>query len=204
MKLKRVVLLLTLLSNVAFAQNTVKVTNNYGSENEEIQNLIDFENIYIEKLNFEGEQLKGKFYEISIKEYVNGKLKSQSVLFDGSEDDYFKINSDKASLKFHFKMADGKLKTYIRGERFGSKKSYFKLKDDSDKYALKDFFGSKETLDINVNSKDEIPIFAIITPTIHKDGSGSYCEVVQSNVKPENLGEHFKIPHYFLITITFK
>ncbi len=204
MKLKRVVLLLTLLSNVAFAQNTVKVTNNYGSENEEIQNLIDFENIYIEKLNFEGEQLKGKFYEISIKEYVNGKLKSQSVLFDGSEDDYFKINSDKTSLKFHFKMADGKLKTYIRGERFGSKKSYFKLKDDSDKYSLKDFFGSKETLDINVNSKDEIPIFAIITPTIHKDGSGSYCEVVQSNVKPENLGEHFKIPHYFLITITFK
>ena len=206
MKLKNALPILALISitNFVFAQDTIKVTNNYGSENREIQDLIDFENIYIEKLNFEGEKLKGKQYEINLQEFVNGKLISVSKLFDGSESDYFKIASDKESLKFFFSMTDGNLKTYIRGQKFGSKKSYFKLNDESDKYALKDFFGSKSELNIDINSKQEIPIFAIITPTIHKDGSGSYCEVVQSNVKPENLGEHFNIPHYFLVTIRFK
>ncbi|PKP15193.1 MAG: hypothetical protein CVU07_11030, partial [Bacteroidetes bacterium HGW-Bacteroidetes-23] len=72
----------------------------------------------------------------------------------------------------------------------------------ADKYALKDFFGSNEEMNIELNKKTAV--FAIITPTIHKDGSGSYCEVAQSSIKPEKLGEHFKIPHYFLITITFK
>ncbi|WP_286927609.1 hypothetical protein [Flavobacterium sp. UBA4197] len=204
MKLKRTLLFIILISNFAFAQNTVKITNNYGSENREIQDVIDFENIYIERLNFEGGQLNGKYYEINIQEFVKGKLVHKELLFDGAETDFFKINSDKESLKFFFKMADRKLKTYIRGMKFGSKKSYFKLQDDSDKYALKDFFGSKEELFLDINSQQEIPVFAIITPTIHKDGSGSYCEVVQSDIKPENLGTHFKIPHYFLITMKFK
>ena len=178
------------------------MTNNYGSENKEIQDIIDFENIYIEKLNFESENLQGKSYQIFLEEYVNGKLKQTSMLFDGTETDYFKIDSEKESLKFFFKLSDGKLKTYIRGKKFGSKKSYFKLSSDSDKYALKDFFGSKKELNIDLSKKNSI--FAIITPTIHKDGSGSYCEVAQADEKPEKLGEKFKIPHYFLITITFK
>ncbi|MCZ2102045.1 MAG: hypothetical protein LC107_10970 [Chitinophagales bacterium] len=191
-----------ILTNFAFAQNTVKMTNNYGSQNRDIQDVIDFENIYIEQLNFESENLKGKSYQINLEEYKNGKLIKTSNLFDGSETDYFKIDSTTESLKFFFKLSDGKLKTYIRGKKFGSKKSYFKLSSDSDKYALKDFFGSKQELSIDLQRKNAV--FAIITPTIHEDGSGSYCEVAQSEIAPEKLGEHFKIPHYFLITITFK
>ncbi|MGX9987489.1 hypothetical protein [Soonwooa purpurea] len=178
------------------------MTNNYGSENKEIQDLIDFENIYIEQLNFEGENLKGKSYQINLEEYVNGKLSKSTMIFDGTETDYFKIDSDKESLKFFFKLSDGKLKTYIRGNKFGSKKSYFKLLGESDQYALKDFYGSKKELILDLNKKNSV--FAIITPTIHKDGSGSYCEVAQSDIQPEKLGEKFKIPHYFLVTITFK
>lgn len=49
------------------------MTNNYGSENKEIQNLIDFENIYIEQLNFESENLNGKYYQINLEEFKNGK-----------------------------------------------------------------------------------------------------------------------------------
>lgn len=201
MKIK---LLITIffISSAVFAQNTVKMTNNYGSENSEIQNIIDFENIYIEKINFEDEKLKGKFITISIDEYKNGKLKLTSILFDGSESDYFRIGSDKESLKFFFKMTDGKLKTYIRGQKFGSKKSFFKLFEESEKYVLKDFFGSETELNIDISKKNAV--FAIITPTIHKDGSGSYCEVAQSNIEAEKLGEHFKIPHYFIINIEFK
>lgn len=191
-----------MMTNFLFSQNTVKMTSNYGSENGEIQDLIDFENIFIEKLNFESESLKGKYYQINIEEYRNGKYVKTSTLFDGSETDYFKIDSEKESLKFFFKLSDGKLKTYIRGEKFGSKKSYFKLYDNADKYALKNFFGRKSELNISLNKKNAV--FAMITPTIHKDGSGSYCEVAQSEIAPEELGNHFKIPHYFIITIQFK
>ena len=53
----KVLLTFLVISNIAFAQNTVKMTNNYGSENPEIQDIIDFENIYIEKLNFESEKI---------------------------------------------------------------------------------------------------------------------------------------------------
>ncbi|MDF2933497.1 MAG: hypothetical protein K0R36_2828 [Chryseobacterium sp.] len=191
-----------IIANFSFSQNVVKVTNTYGSENEEIQNLLDFENIYIEQLNFESEKLKGKYYVINLEEFSNGKLVKTSTLFDGSESDYFKIDSEKEIVKFFFKLSDRKLKTYIRGQKFGSKKSYFNLSSDSDQYALKDFFGNKKELKIDLTKENAI--FAIITPTIHKDGSGSYCEVAQSEVMPQKLGEHFRIPHYFLITIKFK
>lgn len=191
-----------MLTNSVFAQNTIKMTNNYGSENSEIQDIINFENIYIEKLNFESENIKGKSFIINLEEYKNGKLENTSILFNGLESDYFKIGSSNESLKFFFKMTDGKLKTYIRGQGFGSKKSFFKLYEDSEKYALKDFFGSKSEVYLDINKKNAV--FAIITPTIHEDGSGSYCEVAQSNIEPERLGEHFKIPHYFIINIEFK
>ena len=193
---------LFLISNFAFSQNTIKMTYKYGSDNGEIQDIIDFENIYIETLNFEGDLLNGKNYQINLEEYKNGKLTTKKLLFDSSESDYFKLNSNSLSLKFFFKMSDGKLKTYIRSNLFGTKKSYFNLMNDSDKYALKDFFGEKKELTINPNKKNAV--FAILTPTIHPDGSGSYCEVAQSDIAPEKLGEHFKIPHYFLVTINFK
>ena len=193
---------LFLISNFAFSQNTIKMTYKYGSDNGEIQDITDFENIYIETLNFEGDLLNGKNYQINLEEYKNGKLTTIKLLFDSSESDYFKLNSNSLSLKFFFKMSDGKLKTYIRSNLFGTKKSYFNLMNDSDKYALKDFFGEKKEVTINPNKKNAV--FAILTPTIHPDGSGSYCEVAQSDIAPEKLGEHFKIPHYFLVTINFK
>lgn len=193
---------LILFATFSFAQNTIKMTTIYGSPNKEIQDLIDFENIYIEQLNLESESLKGKSYQINIEEYINGKRTKSSTLFDGTETDYFKIDSDKESLKFFFKLSNGKLKTFIRGKKYGSKKSYFNLLSDADQYALKDFFGSKKELNLELDKKNTL--FAIITPTIHKDGSSSYCEVVQADEKPEKLGEKFKIPHYFLVTISFK
>jgi len=59
---------------------------------------------------------------------------------------------------------------------------------------LKDFFGGENFLEVSATQR--FPILAIITPTTHKDGSGSYCEFVQSDLKPEDIGIHFKIPHY--------
>lgn len=203
MKLKtNLIIFCILVCCFSYSQNSIKMTNEYGSSNKDVQDIIDFENIYIETLNFESNVLKDKNYQINIEEYKNGKLIATNQLFDSSESDYFRINSNSESLKFFYKMSNGKLKVYIKGRKFGTKKSYFNLISDSDQYALKDFFADKNELTIELNKKNTI--FAIITPTIHPDGSGSYCQVVQLDIAPEKLGEHFKIPHHFLITIIFK
>lgn len=202
MKIRILVAIYVFISLTLSAQNTVKLTYNYGSENKEISDLIDFQNIFIEKLNFESENIKNKYYEINIEEFKDGKSVKKTLLFDGKESEYFKIDSTAESIKFFFQMSNGDLKAYARGQKYGSKKVHFKLLQNSDKYALKDFFGSKKELNESIDK--EFAIFAIITPTMHKDGSGSYCEVVQSDIKPENLGKHFKIPHYFLVTMKFK
>jgi hypothetical protein len=203
--MKKLIYSLILISSLTFAQN-VKVTSDYGSENRDVQDLISFENIFFDKLNFQSDNLKGKSYEIVLEEFRNGKSIKTSVLFNGAEADIFKIDNDKVSLKFAFKLSNGKLKTFVigstvTGQGFYSKKHYSKLYNDEDDYSLKNFFGSKEEISLDINKKNAI--FAIITPTIHEDGSGSYCEVAQSGVAPEKLGEKFKIPHYFLVTIKF-
>ncbi|KGL56299.1 hypothetical protein HQ50_04785 [Porphyromonas sp. COT-052 OH4946] len=203
MKLKISFLLLFFtISQQLSAQEMVKVTSHYGIGNEEIQDIIDFENIYVEKLTFQGKPLKGKSYIIDLEEYKEGKRVNTSTLFDGTETDYFRIKSEHESIKFFFKINEGKLKTYIRGAKFASQKFYSTLPYDPDKYAVKDFFGEEKELTVDLDKRNTI--FAIITPTIHEDGSGSYCEVVQSGIAPEKLGEHFSIPHYYLVTIRFE
>ncbi len=190
------------VTDCAFAQNTVKITEDYGSDNSEIQQLMDFDNIYIEKLHFESENLKGKFCKIDLEEYKDGKLAGTTTLFDGSELDYFKIGTNRDSLTILSKLSDGQLKICIKGKKFSTKKFYFKLISEADTYVLKSFFGAKKEL--NVDMLRQNAILAITPPSVHADGSGSYCEVVQSGVAPEKIGEKFRLSQYFLIKVSFK
>jgi len=201
MRSKIILFLMIVMGNV-YGQNTIKMTNNNRSQNKELNQLIDFENIFIENLQFEGSSMLDKGFVLNLEEYKDGKLVQTTLLFDGSQSDDTKIKLEQESLMLMFKMSENTLKTQVRGRKFGSKKKYFPLQDDADTYALKDFFGRKKELQLEVDKKNTI--LAIITPTIHADGSGSYCEVVQNDIIPEKLGEHFKIPHHFLVTLTFK
>ena len=203
MKIRSVVLfiLFLLIACGGFAQHFVRMEPKYGTENKDLQNVLNFENIYLEQLSFKGPSVNGKQYKIVIKEFLDGRLKDSSVLFDGTELDLFMVNEDSVSVSFAFKLADGNLKAQVFGQGFGSQKVYLPLLEKADDYALKDFFGSNKQLTINIDTANAI--LAIITPTIHEDGSGSYCEVAQSDVLPEALGRAFKIPHYFVIYISF-
>ncbi|MFD2564213.1 hypothetical protein [Aquimarina rubra] len=195
-------LLFLAISDFGLSQTTVKMTNEYGFKNIDLQGLIDFENIFLEKLIFEGENIEGMSYVIEVVEYKNGKELTRNILFDGTELDYFKVASEKEMLSFYFKLSDRKLKIQMRGKNFGSKKLYFDLDDNAEKYALKDFFGSNPELNMPIKGKNAV--LALITPNMHENGSASYCEVAQSNIRPEKLGSHFNIPHYFIITVDFK
>ena len=196
-------LFLLTISNLALSQDSIRMTTNNGTESKELRSIIDFEGIYMKTLNFGDAALNEKYYEVTLQEYKNGQFVKSTVLFDGAESDFFKINGNSLSLQFLVKLADGQLKVALYGPNFTSAKKYFKLSSRTDDYVLKDFFGSPEQT-IRLSPTESNPVLAIITPSVHKDGSASYCEVVQTGVKPEDFGKHFHIPHYFLISIRFK
>ena len=200
---KRIILFaILIISQLNYSQKTVKMITEYGAKNRELEEVLSFENIGLETLNFESNEIKGKFYEINIKEYRNGKLVKTKKIFDGSESEYFKIDSTFTSFKLFTKMENDKLKTQLKGKRFASRQEFFNLEKGNGEYILKDFQGSKKFLNVSLN--EDFPILAIITPTMRKDGSSSYCEVAQSDIAPEKFGEKFNIPHYFIILMKFK
>jgi hypothetical protein len=175
----------------------------FGSKNNEINSLMLFENIGVEKVSFEGSELIGKYYEINLKEYKKGKLTNTKKLFDIEGVDFLKIDSIYTSFKFFEKIKDNKITIFIESPRMYGEKSTFKIEKGKEQdYILKDFQGTKKFIYVPTN--EEYPILAIITPTKQKDGSSSYCEVAQSEVSPEKFWEKFEIPHYFVITIKFK
>ncbi|MBZ9728429.1 hypothetical protein LB467_01910 [Salegentibacter sp. JZCK2] len=130
------------------------------------------------------------------------RFNKYTTLFDERGNDYFKIDSTGTSFKFLSKIGREDLKTWIRGERFGSKQLYFDVDEENGKYVTKEFFGGKKVLKEDVNSP--FYLLAIITPNRNPDGSASYCRVAQSEIDPEDFGKEFNIPHYYLVEIEFK
>lgn len=72
----------------------VKMRAQYGSENAELQSVLYFENIGLDKITFSGSDLKGKDFQLSVKEFVGGRLTKSEVVSDSKEDEYFKIKTD--------------------------------------------------------------------------------------------------------------
>jgi len=200
--MKKLFLFLNLFAfSYTFGQN-VKMELKYGAETDEINQLFSFQNIYKQSVRLKGESLNGKHYQIIIKEFKANKLVKIDTLFDGSETSYFNIDGDTTSFNFFAQTDNNELKVQIMTPRFSSKKLKFKTFSNNRDYALKDFLGEKKSLDITVGKP--FYAFAVITPTIHKNGSASYCEVAQSDTDPENFGTKYKIPHYFLVQIVVK
>jgi hypothetical protein len=196
-------LFLILLLNTAFAQDATKMRIMGGTENKDLQAMMSFEGIAIDKFEFSGKQLIGKDYDFKVKEFKNGKLVGTTLIMDSKEDDYFKIKKDTFKFRMLTKVEDEKkFKIEIAFAGFTSKKLVFDLFDKNGRYAMKTFLGSKT--EINLLETGKFYIMALITPTLHKDKSSSYCEVAQSGIDPEKLNEKYNIPHYFLIEMTLK
>ncbi|SFG17802.1 hypothetical protein [Prevotella sp. KH2C16] len=196
------ILLLTWTTVFAWAGDTIRLQLRDGVADKELQEVLFFENIFVEQVDFSGSGLRGKSYAVTLDEFKEGRLVASSVLFDGTEDDIFRVKNDGASLRFFFKIAGQKLKVSLHGSFFSSKTKYFGLDADTDSYTVKDFFGRSEEMQVGLHERRAL--FAVITPTRHVDGTASYCEVVQSGVRPEQLGDYFHIPHYFLVSIEFR
>ncbi|GAA4645937.1 hypothetical protein GCM10023115_38970 [Pontixanthobacter gangjinensis] len=179
----------------------IDVSIKTGVEDPDMQTLFQFENINQTEFFFKGEAIQGKYFVLKMKEFLNGELINTSTLFDERGNSHFKIDSSQTSFKLLSKVGQENIKVWIKGNRFGSKQSYFPTTHDNGRYVAKDFFGARETLKEDVNRP--FHIMSVITPSRNPDGSGSYCRVAQSEIDPEKFGNEFNIPHYYLIEIDF-
>lgn len=183
-------------------EDQIKIELEMGVQNEDLQTFFDFENISHSSFKITGPAVEDKAFVISIKEFKDGELVQQETLFDERGNDYFKTDSTSMSFKLLTRLDDENLKTWIRGEKFGSKKSYFGLEEkNKSRYVTKDFIGGKDFLVENI--KRPFYLLAIITPYITESGAGQYCQVAYSGMDPEDFGKTYDIPHYFLIQMEF-
>jgi hypothetical protein len=195
--------ILLLTFNTSFSQDSTKMRITGGSENRDLQSMMAFEGIALDKFEFSGKQLIGKDYDFKVKEFKNGKLVSTTILMDSREDEYFKIKRDTFRFKMFTKVGDDKkFNIEIAFGGFTSKRLTFNLFNKNGLYAMKTFLGGK--MEMNLPATGKFYIMSLITPTLHKDKSSSYCEVTQSGLDPEKLNEKYNIPHYFLIEMTLK
>ena len=185
-----------------YGQKVVKMISIYSTENKDLTSLMRFQNVSMENLLFESINLKGKSYEVNLKEYKNSKLVKTTSLLDG--ENFVEIDSTVFSLKVLSKIENNKITLFAETERMSGEKMKFKIENEkkSHSYVLKNFQGNKKYLDVPITG--EFPILAIITPVEMEKGYFSYCEIAQSEVPPEKYGEKFKLPHYFIITMKFK
>lgn len=178
-----------------------EMTIRTGIQDEDLKLILDFENTQVDELEFRGQALQNKYYVARLKEYKEGELVETTTLFDERGNGYFKVDTSFTSFKFLSKIDRDELKIWIRGKRFGSKQSFFELDSKNGRYVVKDFLGSKTSID--VPTYEPFYIFAVITPNRSANGTGSYCRVAQSDIAPEQFGKEFNIPHYFLVEMEF-
>lgn len=191
-----------LFAPTVYAQSDIKMSAQYGSENSELQSVLQFENIGLNKMIFDGNDLKDKDFQITIKEFIGGKLSKTHLVFDSREDAYFKIRSSKFAFRVLTKTtSENTVKFDFQFNGFSVGKEY-KVAEGQKEFAQKTFLGSKleQAIPLGANAY----ILTYMMPYVKKDGSKQYCEVAQSGINPEELGIKYSIPTYFLIDIKFQ
>jgi hypothetical protein len=195
--------LLVLAGHSSLGQSTPVIQTRHGLGLNDLQHILYFEGISHEKFSIKSDSLKGKNYQIIIKEFKEGKLIKTDTVFNSKEDEYFRIKTDSLSFAVLTKMSDlNYFKIQFQFDGFSSDRKYPVSPARKDKFALKSFFGPKSELPVNLNGLNYF--LAYMTPYVRKDKSEAYCEVAQSGIDPEKLYDKYKIPHYFLTAIRFE
>ncbi len=184
------------------AQQKATLQSEVGAKDKELQSILYFEGISYEKMSFKSPDLKGKNYQIIIKEFVKGELKNTDIAFNSKEDEYFRLKDGNLSFAILSKVSDdSNFKISFQFNGFSSSRKYKVDPSEKDKFTLKSFFIKEIEISIAPEAKNYI--LAYMTPYVRPDKSEAYCEVAQSGVDPERLYDKYKIPHYFLVEIKF-
>lgn len=184
------------------AKNEIKMVSEYASKNPEIRDILQFEGIEYLKLKFSGTDLKNKSYHLTVKEIWDGKLISESTVFNSKEigiEQFQVINDTVLSFKvIAKKTSKNKLKMTFRFPQFGITKEYDAI--DSNDYSLRNIV---EESKMKIDTNQKIYLLAYILPYEREDGTKSWCDVGTSGGDLEKWGEKFGIKHYLVFEMTF-
>lgn len=197
---------LTFMSLVSFSQsekdNGITMISDYGSDNSEIRDILQFEGIEYIKLSFKGKELADKSYHLTVKEIWNGEIKSDSTIMDSKTiqfEQFQKINDSVFKLKIISKLTtDDKLKMTFKFPRFSTTRKFDAIK--SDDYSLRNVAEASGT---EIKYGEKFYLLAYILP-YEKDGAKYWCAVESSGKDIENWGKEFGIEHYLVFEMIFE
>ncbi|MEZ4796043.1 MAG: hypothetical protein R2785_02630 [Flavobacteriaceae bacterium] len=186
-----------------FLEQDLKMISDVSSDNREVRDIMDFQGIEYHKIKFTGKELPNKSYHITVKEIWNGKVVSDTTVFNSAKigiEQFEKVNDTVLSFRVVSQLThENKLKMSFIFPRFRVTKAYDAL--DTDMYSLRNV-AQESGLEIGYDKK--FYLLAYILPYKREDGSSSWCEVGTSGKDIENWGEKFGIEHYLLFEMKFE
>lgn len=198
--MKKIIFLISVLLSLSFtaqAQSNIRFTSTEGVENEDLMNVLRFQDIHLAKVKLNGNHLWGKNFKIFIRDFQNGKLRASHEVFDSREDDFFKIKEEEFSFSVLAQRTQKQtVKIDVRFLGFGISREFAVGVTQKD-FALKSFQGAQQSLAAPIGKT--FPLFSFLMPYRDKKGASYYCDVVQSGVAPEELGKKYGLARYFLI-----
>lgn len=196
-------LTLTYASHGQDSYSDLKMTSDWIENNPELGDIIRFEGIEYLKLKFTGEELKDKSYQLTVKEFWDGKMRSDTTVFSSADlgiETFEKVNDSIFSMKVIAKHTDeNKLKMQFRFPRFSILREFDAI--DSEDYSLRNI-AQESSMEIGYGEK--FYLLAYILPYEREDGSKSWCDVGISGRDIENWGEKFGIKHYLVFEMLFE
>ncbi len=207
--MKRLFLLAAAL--MSFSSITAQQTETKGlkmvskpmTDDPDLNNFLSFEGLDYYTIAFHDEKLKNKNYHITVKELWNGKVTSESTVFNSAEigiEQFEKVNDTILKFKVLSKHThDQKLKLSFMFDKFVVTKEYDAI--DSDMYSLRNVVDERN---LNLNYNEKFYLLAYILPHVREDGSSSWCEVGTSGDDVENWGKKFDIEHYLVFEMLFE
>jgi len=199
-------LICTLIASLSYGQNSgngLKMTSNYSSDNPEIRDIMEFEGIDYYKIKFEGKDLIGKSYHLTVKEFLNGNIVSDSTIINSKEiphENFQIINDSIFSMKIISKLTPNKkLKMNLRIGRFGFEREFYTI--EAGNYKLRNI-AEESRLKIGYNKK--FCLMAYIMPYEKANGIKSYCDVMARGNEAINWWKIFGLKHYFLFELKFE
>ena len=98
--------MLIFVGHFSYGQSNAIIQTKHGLSIGDLQHLLYFESISLEKFSIKSNDLNGKNFQIIIKEFKNGNLIKTDTVFNSKEDEYFRIKSDSLPFEVLTKMSD--------------------------------------------------------------------------------------------------